>query len=90
MLVQDSLGVFLALAARWEQRMMKGGGASEVAALLPFLLLYRQKKKVEAIDKTFIDSHMWERQQAEEFMSQLTPTYIYRPLKSVRANAWIT
>lgn len=79
------------MAAGREQRVMEGGAAGEVAALLPFLLLDRQRqKKVKAIDKTFIYSHMWERQQKEEFMSQLTPTYIYRPLKSVRAHGWIT
>lgn len=44
-LIQDSLGVFLTLAARREQRVMEGGTASEVTALLPFLFLDRQSKK---------------------------------------------
>lgn len=72
--------------------MVEGGVAGKVTALVPFLLLDRQRQnvKVKAIDETFTQSHKWERQQAEEFMSQLTPTYICRTLKSVRANAWIT
>lgn len=74
MLVQDSLGVFLALAARWKQRVVEGGAAGEVAALLSFLLLDRRSKKnvkVKASDRTFVHIHMWEREQTEEFMSQL-------------------
>lgn len=76
------------MAARREQRVMHGGVASEVAAFFLFLLLDEQRKKKEL--KKYSYSHVWIMQHTEEFMSQLTPTYIYRPLKSVRANAWIT
>lgn len=82
------------MVAGWEKRVTEGSAADEVTALLPFFLLDSERKKnhfkVEASDKIFIESYLWKRQQTEEFMSQLIPTYIYRPLKSVRANAWVT
>lgn len=49
MLIQDGLGVFLALAAGREQRVMEGGAADEVAALLSFLLLERQIVKLKRL-----------------------------------------
>lgn len=60
-LIQDSLGVFLTLAARWEQRVMEGGAAGEVTVLLPFLFLDSQCEKnvkVKASNGTFINSLM--------------------------------
>lgn len=72
--------------------MLEGGAAGKVVALLPFLLLDNEKRifyNLKQLTKHSY-SHMWEMQPAEKFMSQLTPTYIYRSLKSVRANAWIT
>lgn len=89
MLVENGLGVFLTLAARREQRVVEGSAAGEVVAVLPFLFLDGQK---EFLFKNGKQPHVTcgGKQPAKTCHSQLTPTYIYHPLKSAKANAWIT